>query len=248
MQNLCIAQITDIHLSHDKSPVHGIDTQSRWQEVLQLIKEDKQVNSLVITGDICHDTPSIAQYQEIKSQIEALNIHYHVLPGNHDDARMMAEVFGLNEWYNEDHLFYTEEYDFGKILFLDSSKSTLSIDQLIWIVEECNSSHYKFLLFLHHPPVYAGVPFMDINYPLLNRNEVQKVLAKANNIQGIFCGHYHVARAVRMQHHVVFLSPSNAFQIDDSTEELVIKHTPVAYRKIFWDGSNMRTHIVWGNK
>jgi Icc protein len=241
MQHLCIAQITDLHITTSD----GVGNFERFNQVLKNIKEDSTINSIVISGDIAEGIEDRNIYERVKSLLDATELSYHVMPGNHDNAALLSEVFGLQDWFIHDRLYYTEEFDFGKILFFDTSTGELSMEQLIWLEEECSSSYQKFLLFLHHPPVLGGIPYLDNNFALSNLLEVQKVLKKNNNIQGIFCGHYHVERSIRLGNHIVFITPSNAFQVVENGDEITKINTAPVYRKIYWDGSTMRTHIVW---
>ena len=234
-----------MHIAEDIQPFNGIDTAANFLRVLKNVQADKDIKLIVLGGDLCANAPNVATLQWVKAQMDATGISYRVIPGNHDDSDMVAEVFQLKDEMEEGRLFFWDELDFGKILFLDTGKGDLPMHQLVWVDEECGQSYQKFLVFMHHPPVHCGVPFMDNNHALTNMSQVQKVLRNINNIQGIFCGHYHVERTVRLYNHLVMVTPSTAFQIDDSSDKFAMGSKAIAWRKITWDGTHLRSNVNW---
>lgn len=248
MSSVSIAHITDLHISADLSPVQGVDVASNFLSILEDVKKDSSINKIVIGGDLCFKHNDIAALIWIKEQLDATGIPYHVIPGNHDDNSSIAEVFSLTGELEEGRLFFWEELDFGKIFFLDTGAGDLPMHQLAWVEEECAKSYQKFLLFMHHPPAIAGVPFMDKKHGLKNMDVVQKVLRNINNIQGIFCGHFHVERSIRMYNHIVFVTPSTFFQIDDNSDDFAISSYDIAWRKIKWDGTHLLTSVKYIRK
>src|SRR5690625_7628009 len=78
------------------------------------------------------------------------------------------------------------------ILYLDSSKGTLSEVQLEWICSQ--TDHIKqnsLIIFIHHPPVKAGVPHMYRKYHLTNCEELMNIFFEIDGIVHIFIGHCH---------------------------------------------------------
>lgn len=245
MSALHIAHITDLHIDDSLQPVQDVDVCANFLRVLQDVKADKSIKKIVLGGDLCYNTTGKVALEWIKAQLEESKIPYRVIPGNHDDSLMMAEVFGLEDEMEEGKLFFWDELDFGKIFYLDTGAGDLPMHQLAWLEEECSKSYQKFLLFMHHPPVHCGVPFMDKNYALSNMNQVQKILRNINNIQGIFCGHYHVERTVRLYNHLIMVTPSTFFQLDDSSEDMKIGSFDIAWRKISWDGTHLNSQVKY---
>lgn len=245
MSVLHIAHITDLHIHEVLKPVQEVDVCRNFLNILADVQKDKDINMIVLGGDLCYKNNNRSALEWIRESLEKTKIRYRVIPGNHDDSQMMADVFDLKDEMEEGRLFFWDELDFGKIFYLDTGAGDLPMHQLAWVEEECSKSYYKFLLFMHHPPVQCGVPFMDNNYALSNMNQVQKILRNINNIQGIFCGHYHVERTVRLYNHMVMVTPSTFFQLDDSTEEMKIGSLDIGWRKISWDGTQLRSQVKY---
>jgi 3',5'-cyclic-AMP phosphodiesterase len=243
MSVIHIAHITDLHIAADLQPIDGVDTASNFKAVLKAVQADPDIDRIVIGGDVCHKTASKAAMQWVRAELDDAGLPYQVIPGNHDQSALMAEVFGMQAELEVDRLFFGEELDFGKILFLDTSLGDLPMHQLLWMDEECSKSYHKILVFMHHPPVLCGVPHMDQHYALSNMDQTQKVLRNINNIQGIFCGHYHVERTVRLYNHLVMVTPSTFLQIDDAQETFAVASYNIGWRKISWDGTNLRTSV-----
>lgn len=240
-----IAHITDLHITSNNTLNNGIDVRQNFVNVLNSVTADGNIDLIVIGGDICHKVTDLEVLNWVKSQLDNTGIRYRIIPGNHDESKVLAQVFDLENEMEDDRLFFWDELDFGKIFYLDTSTGELPMHQLAWVDEECGKSYQKFLLFMHHPPVNANVPFMDEHHALGNMNQVQKILRNINNIQGIFCGHYHNERTVRLYNHMVMITPSTYAQFDDSESELKLIPSPIGWRKIIWDGSYLNTFVKY---
>ena len=245
MDLINIAHITDLHIVGEGKLNHGIDVRKNFKNILDDILQDDTVHQIIVGGDLLHEASDTAYYPWIKKQLEKTGIPYRIIPGNHDDSKSLAKSFGLNHELKDGKLIYFDELDFGKIIYADTSTGDLSIEQLVLIEEECSNSYQKFLLFIHHPPVEAEVPFMDKNHALVNMDEVQKTLRKINNIQGIFCGHYHNDRLVRFYNHIILITPSTFAQISDKSDKLDFGSNLIGWRKIVWDGSYLSTFVKY---
>lgn len=240
-----IAHITDLHILPESELNHGINVGANFVRVLDDIVAEGAINLIVVGGDLVHKYSDENVLLWIKLQLDNTGIDYRIIPGNHDDSLKLAKIFGLEKELENDKLFFWDELDFGKIFYLDTSSGDLPMHQLAWVEEECGKSYQKFLLFMHHPPVLAGVPHMDEHHALTNMNQVQKILRNINNIQGIFCGHYHNERTVRLYNHMVMITPSTFAQFDDRKDEFRISSTAIGWRKIVWDGSYLNTYVKY---
>jgi len=245
MDGCRIAHITDLHITPEGELNKDVDVRRNFIRILEDVKKDDTIDRLVIGGDLGHKLPGREVLEWVKAQLDATGLPYRVIPGNHDDSQQMAEVFGLEEEMEGGKLFFWDELDFGKIFYLDTSTGDLPMHQLAWVEEECGKSYQKFLLFMHHPPVQAGVPHMDRTHALVNMSQVQRILRNINNIQGIFCGHYHVERTVRLYNHMVLITPSTFFQLDDTALEMKVGSYRIGWRKITWDGTHLSTYVKY---
>jgi Icc protein len=88
------------------------------------------------------------------------------------------------------------------------------------------------LLFIHHPPAYCGVPYMDVNYAFQEIPRLQSLLTAVKSDLRIFCGHYHVEREISFANQHIYITPSTFFQIDASQADFAIDHKRPGYRVI----------------
>ena len=226
-----IIQITDLHIANDADNTYGVDVRRNFLDILKAIKSFSP-DFIVLTGDLCFDTANEQVYQWIKSHLEFTKIPYAVIGGNHDDSEMMARVFNINHLLVSGELYYKRIFGMDAILFLETSSGVVSTEQLTWLRYELNHLEKDTVIFMHHPPVIAGVPHMDVNYPLRNMEGVQEVLFNFPHHLSIFCGHYHVEKTLCVKNLTVHITPSTYFQMDWHSEKFKVDHYRIALREI----------------
>jgi Icc protein len=234
-----IAQLTDLHVGLPGEDTYGVDVRSNFKNILNAAVAANP-DYLVISGDLCYHDGQEAIYHWIKTELDATGIPYFLIAGNHDDADMMTEVFQLNHLTTEGRLYYEATLGGFPVLFLDTSTYTADAKQLSWLAERLRQSQLSDrLVFIHHPPLLAGVPFMDERYPLSNWAEVLEALNRSSGRLHVFCGHYHVDKVVSYEQLTVYLTPSTFFQIDDQGPEFAVAHLRPGFRLIDWDGRQL---------
>jgi len=224
---------------------YGVDVRNNLIRLCRRIQA-LQPDRLVITGDLCLENGNASIYQWFKGHIDQLGIPYEVLSGNHDNPILLAGEFGVAGDLKSGELYYHRYWNEEQFLFLDSTPGTLSRAQLEWVEAQLvQDKHRCRILFMHHPPVEAGVPHMDMNYPLKApiREALEHIFAKAAEPLSIFCGHYHHARTVIAPFGTVFISPSSYVQIDPYTQTFEPEHTAPGFRMIEIVGDQLRTSV-----
>jgi Icc protein len=231
-----IGLITDLHISATEDLPLGIPVKENFLKVLKACL-DFHPDMIVLNGDLCHKTGERSVYEWIKSEIDKTSIAYFGIPGNHDDALLMHEVFGWPLEHGE--MYYTLETDEVRLIFMDSSKGKISELQLSWLREELNkSSLTASCIFIHHPPVLCNSRHMEPAYALENMDEVQELFRQFTDRKFlIFSGHYHMDSAVSMANMTVFVTPSTFFQIDPDSVALKKLHDQIGFRIINPDPS-----------
>ena len=226
-----IIQITDLHIGQEGENTYGVDVRQNFTSILEAVKKE-QPDLLVITGDLCLTIGHSATYEWIKQYLDSLNIAYEVISGNHDDARLLATVFGKTAHLHGTELFFKKRIGLKTCLFLDSSIGEISDNQLLWIGKELRELQEDVLIFMHHPPVVGGVVFMEKNYAMRGREQFQSVLFNYEYGITVFCGHYHVEKTICRQNLTVHITPSTYVQIDDKAEQFQVDHYRIALREI----------------
>jgi len=244
-----IIQCTDLHVGFPKEDTHGVDVRQNFLDLLKAIQLE-QPNYLVVSGDLCYMQGEKSIYTWIKKQLDNTNIPYFVIAGNHDDTKLMAEVFGKTTELTDDELFYNQKTKNRTILFLDSGKAYHSPTQLSWLKEQVKQATGELIIFMHHPPLKAGVRFMDSKYPLKDRKQIQKILFKYSNNVTVFCGHYHVEKTIVRKNLMVQITPSCYVQINQIEADFTPDHYDIAYRVIDIKGKSTASTVRYlhGNK
>jgi Icc protein len=113
---LRIAQITDIHLTeHDGDALQGVDTGESLRQVLTAIGALSPRPSLIIASGDLVQTANSNSYNRLKSIFCDINIPVYVLPGNHDDTKMMQQHLAGNSVKYQSRL----DLNHWSILFVD---------------------------------------------------------------------------------------------------------------------------------
>lgn len=226
-----IIQITDLHIDIEGESPFDIDVRQNFLKIIDKIKI-LEPEHLVISGDLCYRDGDESIYNWIRKVVDATGIPYSVIAGNHDDSALLAKTFELEHLMTGDELFFAKKLGKSTTLFLDSSKGYHSVKQLKWLKRQLKNAKDELFVFMHHPPILAGVPFMDGKYALQDIKAIQEIFfAHPKNIS-IFTGHYHVEKSIRINNLLIQITPSLFFQIDQGSVDFKVDHHYIALREI----------------
>jgi 3',5'-cyclic-AMP phosphodiesterase len=239
-----IIQITDLHIGKEGEDTYFVDVRENFRRIL-LEVEALKPDYLVISGDLCYHQGEKEVYDWIYPQVEALGIPYEVMAGNHDHAATLAQAFGRLDEYSPDGLYFKRQWQDQVVLFMDSSPHQVFEPQLNWLKSQLDQLNSDLILFIHHPPMLVGTPFMDLNHSLRNRDPLLAILNAYPHPVSIFCGHYHVERTVRWKNLSIHLTPSCFFQINSYTEEFQVDHYQIALREINLHDGHLSSRVSY---
>ena len=246
-----IAQISDIHIAPPGENPCGIDVRKNFLKILDRLRQSN-AEYIIVTGDLCESDGEREIYRWVKNQLDELSIPYTVIPGNHDDTKMLTEIFteGFTEGFTEASSTTKHTLDgavcystdlFGiETYFLDTSQDTLPVSSIRWLQRQLSHNGGDVLLCMHHPPAICGVPFMDRKYPLANIDEFQDVLLATQKNISVLCGHYHVDKVVKIRNLTIFICPSTFFQIDQDEEDLKRDFSSIGWRELEIESNTLR--------
>jgi 3',5'-cyclic-AMP phosphodiesterase len=240
MSLLNIAQISDLHVAREGTDFRAVDTRGTLLRVLKDVA-DCAPEYLVLSGDLCADEGDKATYRWVKEKVDALGIPYFVMAGNHDDSRVLADTFGVASLLHDGELYYREELGGEPVIFADTARAEMSDAQFEWFAGQIRDGVR--LVFIHHPPIAAGVRYMDANYPFRQTDQMRDLFDHVEHPTTVFCGHYHADQIVQRGNVSVFVTPSLAYQIDPDADDLVVDHRIPAWRKITVDGVRIVTSV-----
>lgn len=226
-----IIQITDLHVGLPDEKPFGVDLRENTRTIIEAVALT-EADALVITGDLCYRDGDAAIYAWIKEQLKALQMPVYLLSGNHDDTLLLSQVFGLDQLLTGNELYYQHHWSGHPVFFLDSSSGRISPQQLAWLDQGLAATDDPTVIFMHHPPLVVGVPYMEDQYALQNREEVRHLLLQQKQPVTVFTGHFHVDKSVHYQNIDLHVSPSCFFQIDWRVPDFKVDHHRIAYRWI----------------
>lgn len=236
-----IVQITDIHINKLFELTNEINVQDNFRYVLDdAMKELPDL--FVLSGDLGHLDVQLDVYQWIKSEMQSRGVPFRVIGGNHDEIGKLTHAFSDIQG---DLPYYSMTMDGYKLLFLNTIPGNLDDPQLEWLQGEINTGVDA--IFMHHPPLLAGIPHMDHKYALEDRHRFLEVLQPSGARQRIFTGHYHTERTMEYGNISVYITPSTMLQISDKSEAFAIDHFRPGYRVIEFHNEGFRTWVryIW---
>lgn len=237
-----IAFVTDLHIGLEGEDTYGIDVRKNFLAVLTAAMASAP-DYLVLGGDLCYSHGDEAIYPWIKAQLDNCGIAYHFISGNHDNPAMMANALGRKSAIKEGQLYYCAAMGAHQAIFLDTTNGHIDRNQLVWLKNQLDQASQEVLIFMHHPPVLAGVPFMDNNYPLINHDEILHLLTELAKPVYVFCGHYHVEKTISKKQVSVFITPSCFFQIGQSAPQFEVDHYRPGWRLIDITPGELKTTV-----
>ncbi len=188
---ILIAQITDCHLPADPQQAYrGINPHKNLQTLLKKVKVMKP-DLLLATGDLSEDG-SRASYRALQKYFRPLGIPVLALPGNHDDASLLAETFPGSPL----DTISVSKHGAWQVIRLNSClpgkpEGRLSENTLAHL-EAFLKGHGQtpLLIALHHHPMAVGSPWID-KYPLLNAQALLQLLDLYPGVKAVVWGHIH---------------------------------------------------------
>lgn len=237
--SVCVVQLTDSHIFADaQQRLLGIDTLASLNAVIDLaLDECPQIDLVLATGDITQDGAA-ASYHRFIEAIARMPPACHWIPGNHDDAALMAEL-------GREHDLNRAWVDLGawRIVLLDSSvpgKVSGALNQSQWArldeaLESAGERHV--LVSLHHHPVSIGSDWME-PLGLQNADRFLARLEIDKRVRAVLWGHIHQQLEQQRGSIRLLASPSTCVQFAVASSDFATDTQSPGYRwlRLYDDG------------
>jgi Icc protein len=242
-----ILHISDTHLFSDKNKVLlKVPTQKSLEAVIELIKQKQEKFDFIIhSGDLSQDylPPS---YTRLAEMLAVFKVPTYYVPGNHDDTKVMMDVFPCHLVSNTKHIIING----WQLILLDSHipsavEGSLASRELTQL-RHCLESHpdHHALTVFHHQPVPVGSHWLD-NLGLKNADEFWKIVSQFPQFKAAFFGHVHQEFEQVVNGIPCYSAPSTCFQFARKKYDFGIEHIPPGYRWIhLYDDGRIETGIV----
>jgi len=190
-QTIRIAQISDCHLPGDSElRYRGADSHQGLQALLQTVSTFAP-DLILATGDLSEDA-SPASYQALQAYFESTGLPVLALPGNHDDAGLLAETFPGSPVDD----VAVSNHGVWQVIRLNSciegkpegrlSERTLQQLERQLLIEP----HRPRLIALHHQPIPVSSPWID-KYRLTEPEAFLKLIDQSPGVKTVVWGHVH---------------------------------------------------------
>jgi 3',5'-cyclic AMP phosphodiesterase CpdA len=218
-----VVQLTDTHIVRDDARSFGIDTARYLQDAIAAINAlDPKPEYAVVTGDVANfgTTDEYARFRDI---MEALEIPYVAIPGNHDDRDRMREVLpphtfrGASGASGASVRFAVDEFSI-RLIGLDANAprpwpgayvDRATTDWLDRILGERPQT--PTIVAVHQPPFRTGLHYLDV-LGFVGSRGLRAVVDRHPQVARVISGHIHCVRSARWKGAIACSAPSTAPQ------------------------------------
>jgi 3',5'-cyclic AMP phosphodiesterase CpdA len=253
-----IAQMTDIHVGFAPDDQPEELNLIRFRATLaRLLEGPNRPDMLVLSGDITDhgDAESFAKTAELLADCPC-----PILPlvGNHDSRAGLLGAFPQVVPADGGFLHYVVDVPLGlRIICLDTLEDgrhggAFCDVRAAWLAARlAEAPDTPTLIFMHHPPVVAGIDWMDpvADEPWMLR--LREVLTGQSQVQAIHCGHLHRQIVTQFAGIPLGVTPSvaplvamdlNPIDKDVPDDRELITTEPPTYALHRWDGETLVSH------
>lgn len=249
--------MTDIHIGFDPDAEPEELNRTRFRAVLERILSSPNLPDLmVISGDLTDhgDAESFARTAELLSACP-----FPLLPmvGNHDTREELLRAFPLT-MAEDDFVHYAVDREGLRLLCLDTFEAgrhggAYCEARAEWLRGKLDEApDMAAVIFMHHPPIVAGIGWMDPDAGEAWIARFAEALAgHEHRILAIHCGHLHRPLATRFRGIPLSITPSVAPLVALDLRDIdpkqadgraLITTEPPGYALHLWDGTNLVTH------
>lgn len=248
-----ILQLTDLHLFADPAArLRGVPPNECLLDVLEQIQSSKlDPDLVVVSGDLAHDEQR-ATYRMLRSLLASWADRLVVIPGNHDDRDAIRASF-LEQFFQntcpEPFVTFSRKIGDWVILGLDTHDpgevcGRMREDQLAWMDDQMRRhGQSPCMLFLHHPPVSIGCPWLD-RLGLSEPEPLIERIGRYDQIAAVVAGHVHQEYTGDVAGRTFLTTPSTAMQFAPRKETPTYDPLPCGYRVFQIEGTNWASQVV----
>ena len=254
---MLIAQITDFHVrAHGAGNAFGIDNNANLSAAVAMLNDLDPAPDLVIgTGDLTNRGRR-EEYRALRDLLAPLDSPIYLIPGNHDSAPRLREMFSDHEYLaSNDHFlsYLVDRYPLRLIGFdstlPDAHNGAVCSERLAWLRSKLEEAPERpTLLFMHHPPFKTGIWWMDGIGIVEGVSELRDLLNAHPQVQRIVCGHLHRAVQANLGRTPVSVCPSTSYQVcldtrPESPPKFIAE--PPALQLHNWTGEVLVSHTAY---
>lgn len=227
-----LLQLTDLHLpSMPDERLWGMNTVATFRATLAAaLQQYPAAELIVLTGDLVN-APASGAYELLRESLSTVSLPIYVLPGNHDDPILMADVLDADNIIQD----RSASIRGWQLLLLDSNGSAecggvlepAELQHLDSCLQAQSQQHT--LVCLHHHPIPVKSAWMDA-MALQNPDNLFAVLDKHPQVKAVLCGHAHQQFQQRRNGVQLMATPSTCVQFVPGAAEFTQDNLGPGYR------------------
>jgi len=230
-----VVQLTDAHLFADPAgTLLGLNTRDSLRHVVaQVRREQLHIDLLLCTGDLSQDA-SVASYEAFRELTAPFAVPTRWLPGNHDEAQVMAQVA-------PELVQAVTDIGAWRVVMLNTAvhgatHGFLEDDQLAALestLKQAGERHC--LVCFHHQPVDIGCAWIA-PIGLRNAQALFAIVERYPQVRALLWGHIHQTWDELREGLRLMATPSTCIQFAAQSEDFKVSEEQPGYR---W----MRLHV-----
>lgn len=256
-----VVQLSDPHVWRRGEKLYGkIDTAARLEAAVRRVNGlPARPDLVVVTGDLVNDGTE-HEYRHVVEILDALEVPWRALPGNHDDADTARRILEASGGLFDDGGYGWSRPCSGvvdlpgvRIVGLDTSRAGRPDGDLD--DGDLDAARQAILdrpdvvpvVALHHPPIPLGLAAMD--GMRLHPDAAARFgdLIEEVGVHAVWCGHVHRATATPWRGAVVLSSPSTAHSLASDLRPdapLTVSNEPPGLLVHRFDGASLTSHVL----
>ena len=226
---LCIAQLTDVHISNTRPECAA----NLAEAVATIVAMRRQPDLVLVTGDLT-DLNIDSEYDDLCRLLAPLPMPWEAIRGNHDTR--LQHLVG--------HRAVTLEP--LCVLLMDSANERFTEGDADWLDRHLASCDRPTVIAIHHPPFETGVWWMDC-IGLRGADLFEQVVRRNPHVAKVLSGHVHRPVQTSWGPTQLWVGPSTAVQNAptlDRADLPAVSAEPPAFSVHLWNGSTFVSHVV----
>lgn len=224
-------QISDLHLLADRQQLfqHINPYQHLLQAIDQINRLDPAPDFVLLNGDLVNEE-TVEAYEVLADDIKRIRFPLYYALGNHDNRELFRKVFGEAFFQVNDFCAYHFMIKECCCVVFDSLypgtvNGYIGHKQIQWCHDLLKQEDRPTFVFLHHPPLPIGIPWID-ELLLSNSSEFLDLVATYPHIQGVFCGHVHRYHVLWHGRVPIISSPALSVRFGPDPETKIVPGPP----------------------
>ena len=219
-----VIQISDTHLFEDPTAqLWGVAPDQHLDRVVDsLCATAPEPEFVLVTGD-CSADGSIASYRRLADKLARLKAPAYYLPGNHDDAALMAQML-MERALDKEKLCFAFAGLGWRVIMLDSSVrgedgGCIGNAQREWLRNALASDPLTpVIIAVHHNPLPVGSLWLD-TMTISDGAALLAILDTAPQVKAVLFGHVHQEFEEYRDSTLYASVPSTFFQFKPRSKE-----------------------------